>query len=372
MMILKNLYSKSFIGKKLNIFNLNSISDIKPILNKNYFINKEIKYDVEPKSTSCLIERVFHSLLNGSELITCNHTIRSILENNSRNITAIFSTNLKKDKRLYNEIIEYQERFNYELHPFPYYKKKLERYNYYNDETIKHYPNSNNGIPIIDCKKFLLKSLFRDLFIEENKTIHNVLVCSKYQLGKNPLSLYKYRQNIVSSILNKISIPPFRSTDNNNGLWLLCYKVQDPMNLGSILRSCSFFNIDGILLSDQCCNITPIVARASVGSSESLQIMKLKNVEDFLEVCIENNWDIITTVDSKSKIENIQMIHEINMTKKTLLIIGNEGSGIPETIIRKYSTIISTIPSYTNKEPSSLNVSNSTSILLHQLTIKKK
>jgi len=112
---------------------------------------------------------------------------------------------------------------------------------------------------------------------------------------------------------------------NVRGNILVLDKLQDPGNLGTIIRSAVAFNFDSIILSDDSVDLyNPKVVRASEGMIFHINIIRT-NLVDFLEQ-LTNDYTKITTdvIGGKS-------IKELNY-HKCAIIIGNEGQGVSTTI----------------------------------------
>ena len=137
-------------------------------------------------------------------------------------------------------------------------------------------------------------------------------------------------------------------------------QVQDPNNLGNILRSASCFGVDLVVLAkDRAASVTPSVEKASAGASAHVRVCKVVN----LSRSIENLKDIGSWVygtDSKSGTNYF----EVDLTGKTSLVVGAEGSGI-RRLVRENCDVIIKIPIVGNV--TSLNVSNAATILFSEM-----
>lgn len=135
--------------------------------------------------------------------------------------------------------------------------------------------------------------------------------------------------------------------------------VQDPGNLGTIIRSSVAFNIDTIILSDDTVDIyNPKVIRSTQGMLFNINIIR-KNIKEEIIKLKDRNYNIYTTNVSKG-ID----IKDVEKCDKFVLIVGNEGNGVKKGIssLANYTVCINT-----NKNVESLNVAVATSILLYEL-----
>jgi TrmH family RNA methyltransferase len=143
-----------------------------------------------------------------------------------------------------------------------------------------------------------------------------------------------------------------------NPLVLVSAGLQDPGNLGTMVRSAEAFGAAGLMSLAGTVSIwNPKALRASAGSAFRLPVIALK--EDRLFSALRDRG--IRTV--ATTIENGTPAHEIDFTQPTALFIGNEGSGLPENILRACdarTTIRCPGP------VESLNAAIATSILLYE------
>ena len=140
---------------------------------------------------------------------------------------------------------------------------------------------------------------------------------------------------------------------------LLLDDIQDPGNLGTIIRSSVAFNVDSIVMSLNTVDLyNPKVIRSTQG-----MIFKINLIKDDLERVIEKlkseNIPIYTT-----NVNGGENIKNINSTDSYGLIMGNEGNGVKDEISALADRKIY-IPM--NSKVESLNVSVAASILLYEL-----
>jgi len=143
-------------------------------------------------------------------------------------------------------------------------------------------------------------------------------------------------------------------------LWCGVVGVQDPENLGTILRTCSGLGITHVLIGPACCDpYSRRVLRTSMGNSLKLKLVGSENAEKDLRLLKEKgSFQILAsslTEDSKS-------LSEVPWGKRTLILFGNEGHGLPGGI-QKASDIRLKIDMSLGTD--SLNVSVAAGIILH-------
>ncbi|KAF6727192.1 rRNA methyltransferase 1, mitochondrial [Oryzias melastigma] len=80
-------------------------------------------------------------------------------------------------------------------------------------------------------------------------------------------------------------------------LWLVLERIQDPMNLGAILRSAYFLGVDRVISSLQhSCPLSPVVSKASSGAMEVMGVYGCENLEEMLKLKLLQGWDVVGTV----------------------------------------------------------------------------
>ncbi len=150
------------------------------------------------------------------------------------------------------------------------------------------------------------------------------------------------------------------SYNPNLSLGLVLEKLQDPGNLGTIIRSSVATSVDNLWLSNGSVELdNPKVLRASVGQWFRLQM----GVSDDLISLINNykssqNVQVIATLPQATK-----TYWELDLTKPSLILLGNESAGLSEELTCLADELV-TIPLHNGVE--SLNVGIAASLLLYE------
>ena len=143
---------------------------------------------------------------------------------------------------------------------------------------------------------------------------------------------------------------------------LILDKIQDPGNLGTIIRSAVAFNINTIICSKDTVDIyNPKVLRASQGMLFHIPIL-IKDTEKIIHELKEKDYKIVGT-----KVTNGHDVRTSSIYSHFALIIGNEGQGISkniEELCDEYLYI------KMNENCESLNASVAASILLYEINNK--
>lgn len=148
-------------------------------------------------------------------------------------------------------------------------------------------------------------------------------------------------------------------TVSSDGLYLALEDVQDPGNLGTILRTAEAFGVDGILLSKGCCDLyNPKVLRASMGGVFRLPLTVCEDFVGTLETFAQTLPVLAAVVDAAAL--------PVTEAPKggAVAVIGNEGNGMSEAAIAACTHRV-TIPMAGRAE--SLNASMAAGILLWEL-----
>ena len=136
-------------------------------------------------------------------------------------------------------------------------------------------------------------------------------------------------------------------------------KVQDPSNVGAIIRTAEALGIDTVLLYD-CCDIyNPKALRASMGSVLRLNLVNCASLEEKL-ASLKSDYRIYSTVPSSGA----KNICDIDFSSPSVCVIGNEANGVEDSI-KALSDELITIPMLGNAE--SLNASVAASITMWEM-----
>ncbi|NGX34888.1 MAG: 23S rRNA (guanosine-2'-O-)-methyltransferase RlmB [Candidatus Anoxychlamydiales bacterium] len=181
------------------------------------------------------------------------------------------------------------------------------------------------------------------------KTLDNMVKSSSHQ---NVLAKIKSR--------NYLNLKDFikKNEEKSKSLVLMLDSIFDPQNLGAIIRTAECFSVDGVVFSkNRGSDITPVVSKASMGGTELVNLIKVSNLANALEVFYDAGYSIVaTTLEKDSK-----ALYDFEFPKKTLLIMGSEGEGVQKILLKKAEYKIF-IPMQGKLQ--SLNVSAASAIVL--------
>ena len=149
-------------------------------------------------------------------------------------------------------------------------------------------------------------------------------------------------------------------------LWLVLDEVMDPQNFGAALRSAHFLGASGVLTCNRnSAPLSPVVSKASAGAMEAMPVHSAQNLPRTLAAATESGWQVLGAASEASSVNCL----DVQMTRPTLLVMGNEGVGLRTTVRNVCHKLVKVDTGHTTECDSvdSLNVSVATGILLHQL-----
>lgn len=134
--------------------------------------------------------------------------------------------------------------------------------------------------------------------------------------------------------------------------------IQDPGNLGTILRTLDSINLKQIILSEKTADAyNPKVVRSTMGAIYRVNIIKSKNILETLKNMKKHKYEIVVT-----SLQTDKTIYDIDYKKK-VIIIGNEANGVSKEVIDLANEKVK-IPMLGKTE--SLNAAVATGIILYE------
>lgn len=143
------------------------------------------------------------------------------------------------------------------------------------------------------------------------------------------------------------------------GLIVLLDGVEDPHNLGAIIRTALAAGAHGVVIPERrAAGLTDTVARASAGALAHLPVAKVTNLSRAMEELKEAGYWLVGLDEAADK-----SYTEVDYTSPTGIIMGGEGSGLHE-LTRKRCDFVVSLP--TRGPVKSLNVSVATGVVLFE------
>lgn len=199
-------------------------------------------------------------------------------------------------------------------------------------ENFEEIENINQKLEKFNCRKLVVNDkIFKELTSQEN--------------SQGVILVYPYCTSDINSLQKNI---------------VILDKVQDPGNLGTIIRVADAAGFKDILLtkgSVDCYNEKCV--RSSMGSIFNMNIIYMEEVA-LLKYLKENNYKLQVTALEKNSIEYTQM----TLTDKNAIVFGSEGNGVSKEFLNSADECV-IIPIYGSAE--SLNVAMASGIILYKV-----
>lgn len=185
----------------------------------------------------------------------------------------------------------------------------------------------------------------------DTKNIKIITISSKVF---NDISDVKTPQGILAVIKKK----PNKQIETNTDYILALDSLQDPGNMGTIIRTADSANINQIIINKTIVDpYSPKVIRSTMGAIYRINIIEVENLESTLKELQDKSFKVITT-DLKAE----KSIYDINYNR-TIVVIGNEANGVSQEVLEIADERV-IIPMLGKTE--SLNASIAASIMIYE------
>lgn len=208
--------------------------------------------------------------------------------------------------------------------------------------------------------------------------VHTVLLtqtCSvKYRDKLVPLLAYAQKSVLISDeVAQKLA-----DTVTPQGVFCVCERiqsngeidftkkyialeqVQDPSNLGAVIRTAEALGVDGVILAGGADPYNPKALRASMGAIFRLPMIINEELPSLLTQCKNKGMQVLATVPDG----NAMPITHVSMQGGVIAVIGNEGNGISDAV-KQLATQLVTIPMIGSSE--SLNAATAAAITMWEM-----
>jgi len=184
---------------------------------------------------------------------------------------------------------------------------------------------------------------------------------AKFQLDK--MSKTKNHQGVIASISNFDycfidDILQKANDENKDALLVILDSIEDPYNLGSIIRTCECAGVDGIIIpKNRACGINETVVKVSAGAVNHVKIARVPNLTEAMKkLKSEGFWIFGTAMDGKEA-------KTLDLSGKIAIVIGNEGNGMHDLVRQNCDDVIAI---KMKGKLNSLNAGVATGIVLFQ------
>jgi len=150
-----------------------------------------------------------------------------------------------------------------------------------------------------------------------------------------------------------------RVGSENEPLMVVLDGVEDPRNLGAILRTSECAGVDGVFVPERrAAGLTDVVAKAAAGAMEHVPVSRATNLSRLIEKLKERNvWVVGAAADAQMNYT------EWDWTRPSAVVLGGEGAGL-HRLVRENCDVLVRIPVRGKIE--SLNVSVAAGIILYE------
>ena len=144
---------------------------------------------------------------------------------------------------------------------------------------------------------------------------------------------------------------------------IICDGVEDPHNLGAIIRSAECSGVHGVIIPKRrAVGLTAAVAKSSAGALEHMRVAKVTNISSVIEELKERGlWIYSADMGGKA-------YYDVDYRGGVCLVLGSEGFGISRLVKEKSDFIVS-VPLY--GQISSMNVSCAGAVIMSEIAKQK-
>ena len=152
----------------------------------------------------------------------------------------------------------------------------------------------------------------------------------------------------------------FAKSKDESPFILILDEIEDPHNLGSIIRTAETAGVHGIIIPKRrAASVNSTVVKVSAGAVEHMNIARVNNINDAINYLKQNDiWICGTDIDAKNYYYNEDYTGGIG------IVIGNEGSGMGR-LVKKNCDFLVKIPM--KGKVTSLNASVSAGIIIYEV-----
>lgn len=225
-------------------------------------------------------------------------------------------------------------------------------------ETI----NSGNKIKKIFVQTGLKMKELDQMLSDIKQNGGMIKYVDKSELDK--MSQYKKHKGLIAEVddykyFDIYEILDYAKSNNEQPFIIILDEIEDPHNLGAIVRTADAAGVHGIIIKDRnSCQVNSTVVSSSSGATNYVKIAKVNNISRAIEELKKNNiWVYATDMDGVD-------MRDIKFDGAIALVIGNEGSGISR-LVREKSDFIVGIPM--KGKINSLNASVAAAILMYEV-----
>lgn len=214
---------------------------------------------------------------------------------------------------------------------------------------------------ILDSNKKINKVYISDKFNDIeiiNKLRDKKIPIQKLQKNEMNKKVSGLHQGIILDVEDYKYYTLDDITSDENSLIVILDHIEDPHNFGAIIRTCEATGVSGIIIpDDRACDVNGTVVKTSVGTTEKVKIVRVKNLVNTIKKLKKIGFWIFGTDMQGTDYK------KLDYSGKTAIICGNEGSGMSR-LVSEECDFIATIPM--SGTVNSLNASVATAIIIFE------
>ncbi len=234
------------------------------------------------------------------------------------------------------------------------YRKEHKAYLIHGNKIVKEWIAANADFLYLIANEDWVKAQGNDLssFVQEKLRIVPDHVLAKLS-----------QQDTPAPVMAVIKMPPAREPHFDTQDWTIVLdRIQDPGNLGTIIRTADWFGIQEVWLTPHSVELyNPKVIQATMGSFLRVKTAEI-TLEDLFQNAKKKIW--LTAMQGVSVFDTAFTAEEAGY-----IVLGNESQGVDVSFLEKTKNLL-TIPKKGGAE--SLNVAIANAVICAQLTAKKK
>lgn len=219
----------------------------------------------------------------------------------------------------------------------------------------------NACLEAIKNNQKITKAYIYENFNDKNliSALQKLKICIKY-CTKNEISRFEFEnhQGIILSVPDYEYANIDEISDKENAFVVMLDHIEDPHNLGAIIRTCEAAGVDGVVIpKDRCATVNSTVVKVSAGALSNMDVCMVTNLASTIrDLKKKGFWIVGTAMDGDD-------YSKIDYNGKICIVIGNEGNGL-SSLIRKECDFVASIPM--KGEINSLNASVATGIVVFE------
>ena len=221
---------------------------------------------------------------------------------------------------------------------------------------------------ILKKDKKVIKIILQEGF--DDKEINSLIEKGNFKVEyKSKRDIERLADGVHQGII--LDIPDYQYKElkyvlnNDPSFVVLLDHLEDPHNLGAIIRTCEAAGVDAIIMpKDRQVQINSTVMKTSVGTLDNMDIVSVSNLVNAIDTLKQNGFWVVGTA-----LEDSVDYREIDYSGKIALVIGNEGSGMSQ-LVKKNCDFIAKIPMYGTTN--SLNASVAAGIMIYEVVRDRK